>query len=179
MHDTRCRSISHSHPCSGGACFIVFAGKKLQQPIAWRGPFVMTTQVSARSGFCCRELNSSPEGRNSLHHHGVPTRCHPSPPLPSPPSLPSSNFSPLPSISLRLTRHLLEASCAVGRQACCCCAHAQQGSAVSNDVLCSKRYVFWIYDSTSRPPRSRASCSKQLDRLHPQTASWWKGQRGD
>lgn len=37
----------HIHSCCSGACFIVFAGKRLKQPIAWRGPFVMTTQVSA------------------------------------------------------------------------------------------------------------------------------------
>jgi redox-sensitive bicupin YhaK (pirin superfamily) len=40
---------------SSGACFIVFAGKRLRQPIAWRGPFVMTTQVCTR-----RQQHSQP-----------------------------------------------------------------------------------------------------------------------
>lgn len=31
-----------------GASVMVFAGKRLNQPIAWHGPFVMTTQAEIR-----------------------------------------------------------------------------------------------------------------------------------
>ena len=37
-----------------GASVMLFAGKRLEQPIAWHGPFVMTTQAEIRVRVCCR-----------------------------------------------------------------------------------------------------------------------------
>ena len=34
-----------------GAQFLLFSGKKLKEPIAWHGPFVMTTKAELRKAF--------------------------------------------------------------------------------------------------------------------------------
>jgi redox-sensitive bicupin YhaK (pirin superfamily) len=42
------RSFTVQAAANEGARFLVFAGKMLKQPIAWHGPFVMTTQAEVQ-----------------------------------------------------------------------------------------------------------------------------------